>query len=127
MANLSITIENGLNVWGPAPSSKWGDWNWNTLIWGEGNEDLQVWVVTQHTSNELALTTSIYRVITKTIGQTLSLLGDMGSEVLSNNDWVYNYPDRATDAEDRDPVDWTESGDSTTAWTESTDGSTDWS
>lgn len=127
MANHSITIENSIGVFGPAPSNKWGDYNWNAFTWGEGNEDLPVWVVTQYTANAIALSMAIYTRVTKFIGQTLTVAADMGSEVLKNGDWTYNFTDRATDAEDRDTATWTGDPEESTTWTEDAEENTEWS
>lgn len=126
MANHTITIENGLNVWGPAPSNKWGAYNWNAFLWGEGTEDTQVEVI-QLIENTLSLSNAVYFSFVKGISESLSLNGDMGSEVLSNGDWTYVFPDRATDAEDRDTATWTEDSEESTTWTETTGSDTTWS
>lgn len=149
MADHNISISNSLNTFGPAPSDKWNDWNWNAFKWGEGTEDLQVFVnLIVNTSSlsptsemyfgfmhmldigSTALTSSVdpYLYTGITIGNDLSVLADMYSESLQDNrGYYYVFADRTTEAENRFNPTYTENDATNTTWASAAVSSTSWS
>lgn len=127
MANFNITISNSLNFFGPAPSNKWNQYNWNSFLWGEGTTDLAVSAVKVIT-NDLAPTDAVAKSAHRVFAEELFATADMGSETLRDGEgYYYNFPDRTTEAEDRDFPDWSQQSASSTSWASQAAASTSWS
>lgn len=124
-----MTIANHINCFGPAPSNKWNAWNWAAFAWGEGESDLIAYVVkllseSVSTSDTITPTVDFYL----SIANTLSPVGDMGSEVLADGSgYTYVFPSDATDGEDRDTPSWSSGSASSASFTCQAAGSTTWS
>jgi hypothetical protein len=126
LANLTITISNRIGVFGPAASSKWGAVDWNNFLWGEGA--FTATDVGKFLSESLTLTDLTTKVPSNIVLNTLDITSAISSLVLRDGaGYVYNFPDRATDGEDRDFTTWTEGTGNSTTWTPPTDPSTTWS
>lgn len=143
MADLSITISNTVGIYGPADANQWAEYNWGAFTWATSNDLLtrveklvvntlanstaNVFGVAHFLSESLVLDTSISSALSFFISNSLAVLSGPSSEVLTDGaGYVYNFPDRATNAEDRDETDWAESSDELTTWTPGGDPSTDW-
>lgn len=126
MADFTITISNRLNCFGVAPSDKWGAYNWNDFLWGEGTADLQT-LVDHPISETLTLTDAFYKSVTKAVTETLTIDADMGSEGLRQGDWSYVFVSNTTEGEDRDFATWSSGTAGSTSWSSSTATSTTWS
>lgn len=70
MANLTITVSNRINVFGGAPSDKWGQYNWNAFIWGDGTNDL-VTDTNKLITNSLAPSSAVFKEPNKLIANSL--------------------------------------------------------
>ena len=133
MADFTKTVSNTLNVFGPAPSTKWGTgtpytMTWGTSKWGEGTEDLVV-LPGKFIGNSLAPTSEIS-------SKDFFHLVDMGSlsptsetvtETLSSGIWDYVFVSNTSDADDRSFASWTDDTSASTSWTDDTSPSTTWS
>lgn len=127
MADFSITITNRLNVFGPAPSSKWNAFAWNAFKWGEGTADLAT-EVGKAISNALTLSDAFAKDSTRSFVETLTVTGDMGSEYLTDAaGFTYVFPSNATNAEDRDIPDWSSATAGSPTWASAAAGGTSWS
>ena len=127
MTDHSITVANSLNLFGVAPSDKWNAYAWNAFLWGEGTADLGVAVV-HLISNSLTLSDAYGKGVTKLVSETLSVTGDMSSEVLFDAEgYRYVFPDRTTEGEERDFSTWTSGTAASATWTSGTVTSTTWS
>lgn len=128
MANYSKTVSNSLRLFGVAPSSKWGAYNWNAFIWGEGTTDLTT-IIEKWLSNAVtpSSTVSISLFFAQTISNTLSVTSDMGSETLTDGAG-YNYViGNASELEDRSLPNWTDQTRDTETYTTVSNASTTWS
>jgi hypothetical protein len=128
LADLSITVSNQLNVFGAAPSDKWGAFNWNAFTWGDGTADLGVHVV-KLISETLTPDSAMggFSVV-MLVSDSLTPTSEMTSETLRDAaGYSYVFPDRTTDAENRDFVTWTAGSTGTVTWTASSTTSTSWS
>jgi hypothetical protein len=124
MADFAITVSNTLRVVGPAPSSKWGVFNWGGL-WG-GTDDL-IFSVGKLITNSLGLSSAIYKSLTKAISNTVDLNSRMNlGSLRDENGYYYVFPDNVTDPDDRYFPTWTQSSEPSTSFTTSTDPSTSW-
>lgn len=131
MADYSISISNSLNVFGPAPSDLWNERAWNSFLWGEGSNDLQV-IVTKYIENltELSLDSSVsaYAYFNMTLDNSLAPDADMYSESVSDGSgWSYVFPSNVTDGESRFTPTYTEAAAASTTWTSATVATTTWS
>jgi hypothetical protein len=149
MANYNITISNSLNTFGLAPSDKWNDWNWNAFKWGEGTEDLQVFINLIVNTSALAPTSDMYfrfmhmldigsTALTSaidaylytgiSISNSLSITGDMLSETLMDSaGYNYVFSGQTTNAEDRFSPTYASQTANTTTWASAAASSTTWS
>lgn len=126
MANFNITINNQINTFGPAPTNKWNDYNWNAFTWGEGNQDLPVTEI-KVIDNDLIFASHMSLTFTIVISNDLGISIDMLSERLYDAaGYLYLYPDNVTEAEDRFTPTYSELSASTTSWTTATGASTTW-
>jgi len=128
MADFSVTINNSINSWGPAPSNKWGAWNWNAFKWGEGTHDLTTETV-KVSSETLSLSQSLSLAADFVISLANSVASaeDLGSEVLRSGSYSYVFPSNVTDGESRSFATWTSGSVASVTWTSGTATSTSWS
>jgi len=127
VADFTITISNSLSVFGPAPSDKWGAFNWNEFLWGEGTIDLAV-AVSKTLSNSLVLTDAFQKTPNRVIQNVLTVDADMGSERLSDAaGYDYVFLSNTTEAEDRATPSWASAAAGASTWTSATAGNTNWS
>ncbi len=128
MVDFNKTIVNRLNLFGIAPSDKWGvSSTWGAFLWGEGTVT-SVQLVTKVISESLTIDSVINKTPYLTIINSISLDADMtGESLIDGNGYYYNFPDRTTEAEDREDTTYTSGTTSTSGWVETSQGSTPWS
>jgi hypothetical protein len=127
MTDFSVTFTVGINCFGIAPSNKWGAHNWNAFLWGEGTKDLET-RVQKLISESVAPDTTITKDHRHPITETLSVSGDLGAESLSDGSgYLYVFPDRTTDGEQRDFPVYTSGTAQSTSFACQAAGSTVWS
>jgi hypothetical protein len=128
VADFNINISNSLNVFGIAPSNKWGAWNWGAFLWGEGTADLQVSVV-KLISESLTVDESYSgQSVTKLIAESFTVDSDMESETLTDgNGYLHVFHDRTTEAENRQFATWTSGTAASGTWTSQAVAATTWS
>jgi hypothetical protein len=123
----NITISNSLNLFGPAPSDKWNQYNWNAFLWGEGTNDL-VELVFKVISESITPDTTVTKIPLRIIENSISPTSDMGFERLRDSNGYYHvFPDRTTEGEDRDFATWTQGSPSAASWATAADAATVWS
>jgi hypothetical protein len=150
MTDFTKTITAAVNCFGQGPASLWNAYNWNAFNWGEGTADIRtdVWhlltaqTVTPadgyaqkriaHLLTPQTVTLNgmeVFRSYAYTVVVTASVVGDMGSEGLTDGSgYSYVYPDRTTEGESRAFATWTEQVASAATWaTAGAAPSTTWS
>jgi len=145
MANLSITILNTLDFFGPSNATKWNSFTWNAANWGQDadlgtqttkvvdstatpDSDMVKYVLHGLDFGSTALDSDVVKNYVMTILNALSVSADMYSETLRDGaGYYYLYPNNATNAEDRDFPTWTSSGANSTTWTNPSTTPTTWS
>ena len=149
MADLNITISTRFGIYGGGLTSKWNEQTWNAFNWGEGTIDLMVndahilgstftlsssvIKYVQHLIEESAtLTDAVSKNVTVNVDTLtavdVSLAGDASSQYLRDgNGYYYNFPDRVTDAEDRNISTYTSGTTATSGWAAVSDTDTSWS
>ena len=116
MADLSITIENSMSLFGGSPSNKWYEHEWGTFLWGEGTADMP-FSVGKLITNQQALSDSFSNGVNKSLSNSLSFVPTTEQALGDGSGYTY----RVTP-----PTSWaSQSIDST--WTEVAAPSTDWS
>lgn len=126
MTTFNIVISERIDLLGLAPSTKWLSGNWGTIIWSEGTDALQI--VTKALPEGISLADAVSKDVLHVVIQPLGVAGDMGSEsLLDGNGYYYNFPDRTTDGEERDPTTYTSGTSSVSGWATVAAGSTTWS
>jgi hypothetical protein len=127
MASLSVTISNGLNLFGIAPSDKWGVYNWAAFTWGEGTADLPI-LFTKFLDNSLAATSDLGKNTTKFIDNSFAADADMYSEKLQDGvGYYYVFPNNVTELESRNETSYSLSVASTQSWSTLAATSISWS
>jgi len=152
MADFTITITNGVRLFGQGPSTKWGDVNgvfytmvWGTSVWSEGGftlvHDIQKLIansVTQDTIiindvihyleiGTLTIDSTIINDANKFISNDLTMSEDLSSEKLSQNVWEYVFPPGVTENENRIITSFSCGSAQTTSYTCQAIASTTWS
>lgn len=124
MADFTKTISNALSLFGSEQTDNWGSMLWGEK-WAFGSEELAV-SVGKLLSNSLSFdsTTSVLKDIAFTISNTLTLVGDMGSQILSTGSWSKIWGS-SSNAESRPLTSYTSSNIETT-YTAVTDITTSW-
>ncbi len=145
MANFSITVTNMLDIFGPAAATRWNAFLWGSANWGQSADlgtDVTHYVdttlsptsdpvkyITHFVDDEGTLLDSdIVKYYTIIINEALSLLADMQSEQLQEqNGYFYTYPDRTIEGESRASNTFTAGTRPTVTWAQGAAGSTVWS
>lgn len=147
MTNFTQTLTVSVRFFGNGPASLWNAYNWGAFNWGEGTADIRTQSL--HLISEsltptsdparknvfhlldgetLTLTSDDYRYYGFTVGSTLSIDADMGSEGLRDGSgYLYVFPDRTSEAEDRSFASWTQGSASSSTWTTAGAAATTWS
>lgn len=132
MADLSITVQNTINSFGPAPSSKWGtgtpyNFTWGTSLWGEGSQDLITQLI-KVIGNSIS-STDTYVLAPRHVFSmgSISSTMEMTVEYLTSNGWNYVFTGNVTDADERNLSTWSDVNSTDATWTATTDPSTSWS
>lgn len=128
MADAAITISNGLNVHGIAPSNVWGTMTWNQK-WGSGDLGLPVTVEKFLAMETLTMDLVESHDVTfiKTFSHTLSVAGDLSNEGLSDAAGYNKLADGSANFENRVFTSYSEAAEPTTTFTEVPRPGTTWS
>lgn len=127
MTTYSMTISNGLNCFGIAPSNKWGDWNWGAFLWGEGTQDLPIDFM-KVLDNSQASDTEVSKIPYHLISNDLTATGDRSAEYVQDAQGYFHvYSDRTTDVEQADTPTWASGTVTAPTYTSQAVGSTTWS
>lgn len=143
MPNLTITITNTLNIFGPSPSNKWNEFKWTSNSVGPGNG---TWGMKSAGSyGTMALFFSIGRYVTwtktnvitpgdgffkqsnKLVVATALATSTLDLNLLTANGFYYVFPDRTVDAAETNESTYTSLSAGTITWTSAAAGSTSWS
>lgn len=126
MANFTITISNSLNTFGPAPSDKWNQFNWNAFLWGEGTADLTV-AVDKLLTNSLGFSDTIGLQSGKLILNTLSLTDALSSEsLIDSRGYNYVFPGGTTNPVNRISTSYSAVSSAAGSWSAVSQTSTTW-
>lgn len=130
MATYSMTIANGLRVFGPDMATPWGDSEyaqWGTMLWGY-TQDVVIGV-SKVIGNTITTDSQVNKSPVKIVGfGSVALDYDMSSESVYNGPgWQRVFIGPAVDAEDRAITTWTASPSTTQTYTSSTASSITWS
>lgn len=131
MANFSITISNSMRVFGGSPATKWGQvapytMTWGATKWGQGTFST-IFSYDKLLTNSLSPTTIMKFDAQKLLTNTIAVLGNPSSEVLSNGPWRIVFVSDTVNVEDRDVATWTSTAAGVTTFTCLPAGSTTWS
>lgn len=133
MANWSQNISNTVNCFGPGPSTKFGDANgypytgiFGTSKWGEG-ESLPIAFI-KVISNSETIDTTIIKHVRHLISETVTPVGDLSSEQLTDGTGLYEYVfvSNTNEGEERDFASWSESSNDSVSFSCQAAGSTTW-
>lgn len=145
MADLSITINERLGVYGGEPTVKWGSLVFGTDNWAfQGNLGLSVtkpinetltpsaaladFEVTKIIEETLDTDDSIVLGATKIIQESLSVSSAMDKLKLKDSEGFYRiFRGNTTEGEEKVVSDYTETSDPSDTWSEVTTSSTTWS
>jgi hypothetical protein len=108
MADFTITISNNLYAFGGSPSSRWGEVEWGSFLWGDGSTPM-IWTLGKIIGNNLNTDSSINKVIGRTILNDMNLSSDeFHVEQIDAEGWNYVFPNPTIDAEASTFTVWTE-------------------
>lgn len=134
MADFSVTVSNSVNVFGPAPSTKWGvgqvyTMTWGTSKWGEGTEDLPVDVnvklITNNIPSDFNKTASdVEKVYSETMTPQWAATEE---ELKDGSGYFYIFPDGVTNPTSATITQYTSNVVAVHAWTSGPVTSTIWS
>ena len=132
MADHTISVTNSVNIFGPAPSTKWGanspyTMTWGTSKWGEGTEDLITRVEKNLTSETLTLANALYFHANKVLENSITPTSETTSEGLQSGIYSYVFVGPTTEAESRSESTYTSQSAGTTTYTSAAATSTTWS
>jgi hypothetical protein len=136
VADHTQTIAAATGVLGASEPNVWAAYNWNAFNWGYTG-DFALTITKGIDCEALTLVDAQGKDVTHPIDETTtpdsatgvlylkmiaeafaSVAGDLASEELSDQSgYKYVFPDRATNAEDRDFTSWTAQSTTTTTWT----------
>lgn len=127
MADHVISLSERLNVFGLAPSTKWGAFTWGTDQWGEGSPEALFLQIGKYLGDSQSSSDSIAGIdFGKYVSDTESVLGvETNTTLTDGSGYSYVYPGPTDDAEGQIITDWTEDSQSST-WTSLSAGSTEW-
>lgn len=133
MADLTISIANSINSFGPAPSDKWGtgtpyNFTWGVSKWGEGTEDLQVAIEKVLSSEGYSISDDYFFNPNKGLSESLPFASETTSEfLLTGNGWNYVFVAPVIDAENREIAVYTAVSGASVSYTCGTATSPTWS
>lgn len=129
MADFTQTIENSINVFGPADTNKWNAITWGTHNWGYGDDDLQTSIFKVLDSGTITLTNEIEKSVgfIRTFSQSMTVTGDMTFEGLTDNAGYSKLDKGVSNYEDRYFPEYTEATRPDATYTAGTGNSTSWS
>lgn len=129
MADLTITISESLNVFGPAPSNKWNEYNWNAFFYGEGNNAIAVSY--EFLNSETLTPSDAFTTVSDfeySFSETLTPSEAVSGERLSDPDgYSYIFTGGTTNAASATVAPYTSGTFGTGTWTSSTVTTTTWS
>jgi hypothetical protein len=133
VADHVISISNSLNLFGPAPSTKWGEGSpytmtWGTSKWGEGTEDLIV-SVEKYLGNEITASDAYFKEAAHAVNfGEISSTFEMSSEsLLDGSGYYYVFRKPSTDAENQVITTYASGSVASVTWTSGTVSATSWS
>lgn len=126
MADLTISVQNRMNVSGPSPTNKWGSFQWGER-WGESGDAVYA-VIKLIAAGTLSLSSDVSVLsIEKTISNTLSLSSSINfGTLVDGNGYAYVFPNNVTDLDSRYFPSWSESTEASTSYSEASEPSTTW-
>ena len=126
MADLTITVAIGLNLFGAAPSSKWNEINWGDN-WGFGT-NTTLFAVEKAISENQAIDVSVSKESAHLVASSLGVDSETGSETLTDGSgYSYLLPRPTTEAEDRIQTTFSDVSEPTTSFSSATEPTTNWS
>jgi hypothetical protein len=128
LADLSITIQNAIGVYGPAPSMRWGVDLWGTL-WGDGAQFTEA-SATKLIENGISSdsTVMLSADFMRTIANTFDFIEDLSSEDLSDGiGYSYVFSGNASNAENRVISTYSTASAGNPTYSSQTAGTTVWS
>lgn len=134
MALFTKTISAGINLFGAAPSTKWGQavtpytMTWGVTSWGEGSSKVPFIFVKLIASNSITLDSSIVTIQNrvKSITNTLAMTGEPSYESIRSGIWDLVFVPNTVNAKERVFTDWDSPAGSTTSYSCGSAGSTTW-
>lgn len=129
MTQFNFTVSERVNVFGVAPTDVWNAYLWNAFKWGEGTAPLPLGIAlgiaeSQASTATVAMVAGFAISVAETQASTAAVEDVF---VRDENGYLYVFPDRATDFEDRDEPSWTTSSTTAASWTSGTAAVTTWS
>jgi len=126
LADLSITINNTVLIFGPEPSESWGGMLWGTDKWAYASEDLPAAI--GHVVDETqTIDSDIVKSASHQIAESLTVSSETTSETLQDGSgYYYVFPGGSTEAENRISTTWSALTYDTATFTTSSRPSTTW-
>jgi hypothetical protein len=125
MADLSITISNGLNIIGPTPASLWNTMEWGTDNWGETKNFS--FLIFKCFANGISLSEVWTFQFQKTVSNSLIISQATDLVALQDADGYDYVLKGVTDPSDRVCPDYTEDTASSVSYTSVTGSDPGWS
>ena len=127
MADYTITISESLNVFGPAPSDKWSEYNWNAFKWGEGT-NIVLLGVGAVLSDTPTLSDAFSALTDVSLSDSITPSDAVTNETLTDsNGYTYVFTGNTTNAVNRASTTYTQQTSTAPVWTSGTGASTTWS
>lgn len=127
MADFIITISESLRVFGPAPTNKWAEYNWNAFKWGEGTNPVALGISVGISETE-TLTDSFGVNTSVSLSETVTASDDLDAlQLRDTQGYDYVFVSSTINAADRSTTTYTRQSTSTPTWTSSTVSATSWS
>jgi hypothetical protein len=146
MTAYSITVSSPMRFLGLAPTDKWNAYAWNAFKWGEGTAPIDwdfthvisssfsplsamAFNVVHLISNDLTFSAGDAENITAYVsGGVFVMTSETTSEVLRDGQgYLYVFPDRVTDGENRSFTSWTSGTTTSVTWSTAAAAATTWS
>lgn len=132
MANLSISISNRINTFGPAETSKWGTMLWSATgagMWGEGVNHLLF--IVGKLSAETVTVSEVFEFSVRfgmSLAESITVLSENEDLILTDGTgYSYIFPSNTSDGAEQDTPVYTSGAAASGTWTSGTVTSTSWS
>lgn len=117
MAEVAVTVAERVNLFGGAPSNKWGAHLWGAFLYGEGNTNAAFGLGIGVAEFQDFSTSDVGVAPVLIISEQLSLIGSLGNfYLLDQNGYYHVFSDNTTDGEGRDDPTWTATSSGTASW-----------